>query len=416
MELHKSFNCILFAAIMIILSCGSESGRDIQSKCTIDTTDAVAIGPVFVLISNTDDLNKIKNDPTGSVLSIINVEDNGEFDIDINGTGINIGDVVYLVAFVDNDYTGGIPEPTPGDYVGFYINESSLQTAYTIKKLNNDIHIKINREVFDFTASIEGTVTSSDSGELTIIAYSGKIDSLDISSLNFKDIIAYKKFQKPVGVSAYSLDVMPYGKNVPISDVLVIALLDMDGDGIPGDGDRLGFYRTATDHMPQAITVNAGITGGIDIEITKRVYDFTTPLSFKFNTDNHPAGFSAGSNFIALVVHEDGVNTSTQEVDADYVMGMSSLTYNSDSSYVYSFNLYNFFDEDIGLLSSGDAAGAYVFAIYDSNNDGLPSEGEDIAAYWRWLFGYYPKVFTLTLDSSNTLSNPDNVRFINMQM
>ncbi|MEZ4565808.1 MAG: hypothetical protein R2860_02180 [Desulfobacterales bacterium] len=73
------------------------------------------------------------------------------------------------------------------------------------------------------------------------MAYAGEVLSSDFTTISFNDVIGYETVTKTDDPVNYKMDILPYGKNVPIRDVQVFALLDANNSG-RDSGDRIGFY------------------------------------------------------------------------------------------------------------------------------------------------------------------------------
>ena len=409
--------------IDMAMDIGTPSGysMSIQGEFTPPEGYEPLAPPIFIIVADAKNPDEIFNNPVNAIKEFQKVAPGqSNFNIDLSNTDLVPGDEVMVLALWDIDYKGGFPGPTPGDFVGFYFNTAEFKFNLVLANGINpvypsgDVLFNVDREIFDFNSSVNGTIQDNESGDLFLIAYTGDMGSLDISSIDINNIVGYKKIDKPYGHYNYTLNIMPYGRDVPINDVMIIAYLDRNGNGIPDAGDRLGFYRNSADHMPETIDIYNGAIDNINIEITKRVYAFDTSISFKLNPDGRPSDMVPGDNLIAVAVHKDGVSGTS--IDADYVIGMKNLTYISSSSYVYNFEMYNFIDESLGILYSGDEIDINVIVVFDRNGNGLPSTDEDIAAYWRQIFIYLPKIWKLEIDSLNVLSDPDNVRFINQRI
>ncbi len=224
-------------------------------------------GPIIVALINTDDLTQIQDDPEGVILDTVVVDETDyNFSIDLAGKGLAAGDEIALIAFVDNNYEGGVPYPDAGDFVGVYADEEGLSVFYTLRDgVNDGISIDVTREVFDFDAAVEGWIRGSDTGEVTLLLYAGEVTSSDFKKLDFDGVIGYGKVTKGSEDLSYRIDVLPYGYNVPVEDVYVLALLDVNGNGEIDGGDRIGYYSEDEDDFPRLITVEAGTMSDIDV-------------------------------------------------------------------------------------------------------------------------------------------------------
>ena len=180
------------------------------------------------------------------------------FSVDLREKNLKPGDPVYLVVFADKNYQGGIPSPDPGDLVGFYLDDESLSPALVLEKGGNrNIEIRLDREVFDYDASVGGTVDGQGQGDVTVFAYAGDIRALDIEGLDRSAILGYTRVSKSSGPAEYRLPILPYGRNVPIPNVTLMAWLDKNGNGRPDAGDRLGFHSPGGG-FPALVTLHSG--------------------------------------------------------------------------------------------------------------------------------------------------------------
>ncbi|PKL41247.1 MAG: hypothetical protein CVV44_01030 [Spirochaetae bacterium HGW-Spirochaetae-1] len=552
---------ILFMA-MIISACGMDSPASINISGTVsvDTAEPVT-GPVFLLFTDTADFEAIKAQPLDHVITMISCPDNGSYSLDLAEHGVRRNDTVYITAILDVNYDGGVPYPDPGDYIGFYINSETMQPSRTMQSDNRNIDITINRLIYDYQASIEGTITNALTGTVTLIAYAGSVDSLDITSLDMDKIMGYGTVTKTGESVDYSLDIMPFGRNVPMDDVYVFALFDLNNDGIPNAGDALAFYADGATGVPLQCVITQGPNSGINItgqmelmsssdyamtidgyfehpegydssskpvfimiahtddpgalftdplsvvkafkkldpgmssfsidlsttdlepgdevmvialwdkdysggfpsptagdmvgyyqntdldnfaftialaesgpntayhqasgdwkfQLNKKMYDYNTTVEFQLDPSSRPAGMVEGNSLICLVVHDDGVNNLTRNIDdINYVTGMALLPYVADPNHHYSFPLFAALDEGIAVTL---AMNSYVYVLYDRDNNGMPSSGDNIAAYWENNFftAYQtaPKKIQITSDENNFLlgaddgtKDPYGVRFI----
>jgi hypothetical protein len=318
MNIRKVASSFLICLFLFVFGCGY--GEDDKGRASIFISGTVDVGeieedikgPVLVQVLKTDDLEKIEENPDDAIIKVITVDESDyAFRIDLTDEGVKEGDEIYITAFVDNDYEGGIPFPTLEDYVGFYIDDERLTTSYIVKKgENNGIDIKITREVFDFDADIRGIVGGGETGEVTILAYAGDITSSDFSKLDTDGIIGYRKLSKDDGPVSYSLDILPYGYDIPIENVYVFAFLDVNENGEVDGGDRIGFYTTEENNLPTPRTVNVGTTEDIDINFYMDVMEPTgLPISL-VGSFTPPFNYSEESPPVFIIVAEsDNLDT-----------------------------------------------------------------------------------------------------------
>ncbi|NMB64193.1 MAG: hypothetical protein GYA16_04915, partial [Spirochaetes bacterium] len=292
---------ILFVAIVTVIaftSCGAlqEDTAVIAGSVMVDEGISRASSPpVFVAIARNGDMEAIQNDPANTIISVIQPDDSGDFSIECKDYGLKSGDEVFLFAFIDNDYAGGIPYPTPGDAVGFYHN--GLKLSYTIG-VDGQATILINRQQYDFHANIIGILDGTESGNVILIAYAGDFNSSNFSDIDIDAVIGYKKLTKPAYPVSFTLPVMPYGYNVPIGGVYIIALLDANANGIPDEGDTIGFAVEPGSNTPVAVTVTNGVVSASTIKFVMPIYGEPAtndpPLTITGQFDA-PTGYSSDS-------------------------------------------------------------------------------------------------------------------------
>jgi hypothetical protein len=289
---------ILFVAIVTVIafsSCGAlqEESAVIAGSVTVDETISHAqSAPVFVAIAKNGDMEAIQNDPANTIITVIQPDESGNFSIECKDYELKSGDEVFVFAFIDNDYAGGIPFPTPGDAVGFYNNGFKL--SYTIG-IDGQADIVINRRQYDFDARIIGILDGTESGNVILIAYAGDFNSSNFSDIDIDAVIAYKKIIKPAYPVSVTLPIMPYGYDVPIGGVYIIALLDANSNGIPDEGDTIGFAVEPGSNTPVAVTVTNGVVSASTIRFLMPIYGEPTndpPLTITGQFDA-PDGYSS---------------------------------------------------------------------------------------------------------------------------
>lgn len=309
MNIRSFYSIIVFACMASLLSCGIESTiSDISLSGNVDVNDIAGeiSGPILVAITNSDDFEKITRDPLNTVIDIRAIDEiNNSFDIDLSNTRLKEGDEVYIFGFVDNDYANGIPNPTEGDFIGFYIDPATMSLSYRLKSgLNSGINIRINRRIYSFDAEISGTVTGSDTGDLILIAYAGEINSLDFTSFDFDKVIGYKRYNKSKDPLPYSMKIFPFGFNVPIDNVYLVAILDKNRNGIDA-GDTIGFYTENENHLPTLLTIHEGCLSDRDIEM---LMEIPQPSGYEISIDGsfeQPAGYDPSKPVYIIIAQAD---------------------------------------------------------------------------------------------------------------
>ena len=147
------------------------------------------------------------------------------FSVDLSGTDLAPGDDILIITLWDKNFNGGFPNPDTGDMIGFYVDQEKLGMNYSLSAgVNAGIHINVNRDVFDFEASVSGMVRGEEEGDLTLIAYTGEFNSSDFTDIDIDDVSGYARYTKNTSDDLpYTVDVLPYGKNIPIKNTFIFA-------------------------------------------------------------------------------------------------------------------------------------------------------------------------------------------------
>lgn len=259
---------------LLISGCGGGENRNpviLSGTIDVSAPDIPADTPILAAVSRTIDVRSLKENTDQNLIAITTADPQTHaFEMNLSNNNIVCGDQIYLIAFADTNYTGGTPYPDAGgDYIGIYVSPGSISPGYIVKPgKNSGLHIDVNRKVYDFSASIKGQVNAAESGPITLIAFSGKIPSSDFSQIDFKDVIGYTSIDKTgPGPISYKMDILPYGKALPIDNVYVIALLDANRNNTADSGDKIGFYHTGKSELSSPISIKTeGEIPGIDID------------------------------------------------------------------------------------------------------------------------------------------------------
>ncbi|ABW68493.1 hypothetical protein [Desulfosudis oleivorans] len=269
----------LFVVSLLLTGCGGGTSDDAASPDIVlsGQVDASAIpgserrGPIFVAAAKTADMEQLENDPESVVVDIKPVDADNRYRMDVSLLGMSPGETVHLIAFIDNNFSDS-PALDTGDFLGFYLPPESFDTAYTLRAgQNRNLDIAITREVFDFEAELGGTVFC-DNGlfdcegghDLTIVAYAAPITSSDFTGLDTDGVIGFKTYEDVSFPLDYTLPILPYGYDVPIENVHLVAFLDVDGNGEVNAGDVVGSYAASADAMPACLTITGGMTPETD--------------------------------------------------------------------------------------------------------------------------------------------------------
>lgn len=290
----------------------AETGRlRISGSLSFPPSYDAGEGAVFIVVADPSYLESATNSPV-SDLRYFKKLPRGEalFDIDLSNTGLLPGDDVVLIGIWDRDYTAGFPDANPGDVVGFYLNTDTFSTSYTLKAdENTGLGIHINRDVFDFSAEVKGTVSGDKNGNMFLIAYAGEINSLDFTALDFDAVIGFNTMSKTSFSVEYTLPILPYGFNVPIQNVYLLALMDANGNSIPDAGDSVGFHVNPQNQLPRLITIQPGTLSDVDIDI---LVDIPRPSGYTIEitgmVDPPSAYFSSSTPMFILVADSDSLD------------------------------------------------------------------------------------------------------------
>ncbi|MFZ2632531.1 MAG: hypothetical protein WA081_14830 [Desulfosalsimonadaceae bacterium] len=302
---------ICIAAFIGVCGCGDTSddpGLFLSGTFTLPEADTNSDAPLLVALTNTLDADVLENRPREAVIEyMVADKGGGSFRMDLSDKKIKPGDSAYLIAFIDRNYIGAVPFPDAGDVIGVYVKEGRISPAITLAEgENSGFNIDINREVFDYEATMSGTISGDDTGPVTVVAYTGNIDSSDFTNLDFSGVIGFATFNKTDANSVdYTINILPYGKNVPVENVQVFALLDRNSSGTVDAGDRIGFYSLG-DEFSTLLTITDGLAlTGIDLEFT---FDVLSPGTVKISGDfTLPVEYVDGSPPVYIAVF-DGAN------------------------------------------------------------------------------------------------------------
>ena len=256
---------IIIVPLMALTFCGKPQQSVINISGTVTPAKTVIDDQLPLLVAITKDsgdtdVDNMENRFADSLLKIVSVDmTDYSYSVDLSEVGISPGEKVNVFAFADRGYDGGMPTLGIGDYVGFYVDTKNYSSTIEITEgSNSNVDIDVKRKVYDFDATVSGSVTSDDNGELTIIAYAGEITSSDFSKLDFDGVIGYKKIKKSDKTISYSMKILPYGYNVPIKKVYLLAMLDKNSNGKIDDGDIVTYFKQEDSSLPSLITINLG--------------------------------------------------------------------------------------------------------------------------------------------------------------
>lgn len=201
---------------------------------------------IYIIIAGPDYATTMKEKPLDGLYYFNRIPSGRtDFEFEITNSHLQAGDEVMIVGLWDRDNQGWYPAPTPGDYLGLHLEMENLVHTYTIKAgVNSGIHIDLSRQVFDFDKTISGgmniDINDYPNATATIVAYAGELNSLDITRLNPDDIIGMDIIKSNAqSTAAYEMPIFPFGRNLPIDNVCIYAILDENSDGTP---DKFGYH------------------------------------------------------------------------------------------------------------------------------------------------------------------------------
>ena len=229
--------------------------------------------PVFIIVAHGGNFDTLVDDPLSAIKTFTKVPQGSRtFSVDLSATDLVPGDDIMIVALWDKNYNGGFPNPDTGDMIGLYMNTAGLSPTYSLHDgRNTGIHITVDRNVFDFDASVSGKLRTTGTGDVTVIAYNGDINSSGLSTLDFKNVIGYGRYSKETATPlSYGIQILPYGYNIPIENTYIFALLDVDRNGDINGGDKIGYFKDPATGLPADITIWGNHTG-IDIDFEMNV-------------------------------------------------------------------------------------------------------------------------------------------------
>lgn len=138
MHTHKIYTFLFLIVVSGIFGCGDESddpGLFLSGIYSINDAGQSADSPVLVALTNSIDADELENNPRDVVIEyMVADKTNGTFRMDLSDKNIGAENDVYLIAFIDNDYSGDVPFPDPGDVIGVYAREGRISPAWILMR------------------------------------------------------------------------------------------------------------------------------------------------------------------------------------------------------------------------------------------------------------------------------------------
>jgi len=382
----------------------SGSGAEISINGSITPPDGYTAStkPIFILITTAADADDLFENPISAIKYFVKLpQGTTTYNIDLTNTGLAAGDEIRIIALWDKDYTVGFPSLSAGDMIGYYQNSSEFLYSMVLAEGTNTALITggwtfaVNKTYTANNAVVNGTITGAGSGKVIIIAYNGAIDSLD-ADIDMDKIIGYTEVTKGISDVPYSIDLFPFVGSFPVSGVYLIAVLDLNNNGKPDDGDRLGFYSNNENSIPSLVTLNNATNSGYNIEFTM---DYAapvtggTPLSIS-GSFTAPTGYSTSSTKPVFIIIAKAENTF--ELFNDPMSVIKYFVKIPQGSTTYNIDLTN-----TGLVPGDEIR---ILALYDIDYTGgfpNPTANDKIVYYQQKSSLSYSKVLTA---GSNTAS------------
>ena len=124
----------LISAVLIFCGCGDDSkkeGISLSGTLSFDESARIDNAPVLVAVLNTLDYHLLQDNPKQAIIKYVSADNGGtSFHVDLSDTGLQPGDEIYLISFIDNNYGGEVPTPDKGDVIGIYFEERDLRRQF----------------------------------------------------------------------------------------------------------------------------------------------------------------------------------------------------------------------------------------------------------------------------------------------
>ena len=340
----------------------------------------------YVILVNAGDPGDILDNLVDNVLYFEKlVPDQGYYSIDLTGVGLKAGDKAGLYILWDRDYTGGFPEMSAGDYVGYYYNHEKMSLHYEFTAGDNEnVNIIVDKEIGGFEKTISGVITESEAlkqqgvtyqGQVVVFAYKGPVNSSNYTAIDYSSGVGFKTIHKPdTGPLNYELPLLPIDLELPIMNLYLYVLYDKNANGKPDGGEYFGYHVEGNDSIPAPVTVSEDSEETINIIVVTQVPvpsienirisgSILMPELF-INTEN-PSAF--------VIILKDANPEDLIDYDIDDIIYFEKIPKNE--------TYYNI-DLSSTELKTGDKIGVYILWDRD-NSGGLPafSPGDYIGYY-----------------------------------
>lgn len=381
----------LVLLLILVTSCEMEDVMDsiIHGKVEVPV-EMTRQGPLFVMVTRSDDIDALTENPFENVVAVLSASTHDEFTFHPGEYGLNRDDTVALIALVDNNYNGGVPYPDAGDVVGVYIPSGSLSALHPVKTLAESfITFSADRQVYNYDAHVDVTLPAEPEGAMTTILYHGQLDSLDPARLDPSGIMGYHRMVKGPGESTVRVEVMPYGSDVPIDPVYLLALHDGNGNGEMDAGDTV--YSPLNEAgLPKALVVHEGAN---EAGTAEALYEMEEPSGDPLilrGSIAMPDGYDWNSPIFIIAAETDDP-ADLLERPGEVIRQFTRL---ENGSY------------EMDLAASGLEAGdkIMVAALWDRDYDGgmpTPTAGDGVGFYHKSSLDGY--TFTVTLQPDETV-------------
>lgn len=117
----------------LLLGCGEpDHPPEVILSGSIEGEQAAAHrdNPILVAVMPYDETMQLSIYALNDVAALVSVDKHDlTFEIDLSEFGLWPGDRVNIIAFVDANAAGQFPNPDPGDYLGFYLDNGTPDTG-----------------------------------------------------------------------------------------------------------------------------------------------------------------------------------------------------------------------------------------------------------------------------------------------